>query len=197
MQNRVLKSLYPRVIDGVPLLGTPADAVLKFTDKKTGELKVDAMIGYYAMLSGATGFVTGLPGFLLLPIALPADLIGNAALQMHMVAALAVASGEDLSKAETRDRVFDCLLAHMGDRGKNTEDEEIAKRGAAKLGERAVRYATKRALKAVGRRVGLGRVIPLVGGILGGSSDATMTHHVGRTAEHEFLQPGSPVAAAA
>ena len=193
MKASMLKRLYPRVMNGLPVLGTPAELVMRHTDE-LGAVDVDAMVRHYTVMSGVTGFVTGLPGFLLLPVALPADIVGNAAIQLHMTAAIALAGGFDPRESEIQEACMACLLEHIADPGRNEEGEELAKRSGVKVGERVVRFAASRALKhtaqRAGRRIGLGR-LPVLGGLLGASTDATLTREVSRCARIRFLGEGA------
>ncbi len=195
MRSKLLKPLYKKVVDGLPGLGTPAEAAARFAkDEGSMEVYADRLIAFYTSLGGATGFVSGLPGFLLLPITLPANLVGVALVQLHMSAALAVMGGRDLGAPATQDQVIDCLLEKIGDAGRNDEEEEVVSRTATKLAEKAVRFAVEksarlamRATRSVALRKVGARRLPLLGGVLGAGSDAYVTAHVGRCAKAKFL----------
>ena len=193
MKSTLLKPLYKKAVSGLPVIGTPEDVVRRFSNG-SAEDEADRLIGYYTSLAGATGFVGGLPGFLLMPITLPANMAGVALIQLHMSASLALMGGRDLGAADTRDECIDCLLEKISERGKNTEEEEVASRTAVKLGERAVRLLVAGASKLAGRaarsyalrKLGARR-IPLFGGFLGAGTDAYVTRYVGRCAKETFL----------
>ena len=193
MKSTLLKPLYYKAVAGLPVLGTPEAVVHRFSHGAP-TADADRLITYYTSLAGATGFVSGLPGFLLMPITLPANMAGVALLQLHMSAAIALLGGRDLGTDETRDACIDCLLDKITERGKNTEEEEVASRTAVKLAERGVRLllmgtktlAGKAARSYALRKLGARR-IPLVGGFLGAGTDAYVTHHVGQCAKDTFL----------
>lgn len=194
MKATLLKPLYQKTIQGLPLLGSPEATARRFTDD-AGTHNTDALIAYYTTLSGATGFVCGLPGFLMLPLTLPTNVVGVAALQMHMTATMAVMGDHDLNAPLTRDRCVDCLLEKVDHSGSNTEEEEVATRTGVKLAERAVRYTAEKSMRLarkaahnyVLRKVSARR-LPLVGGVLGASTDAYVTRHVGQCARTKFLE---------
>jgi hypothetical protein len=194
MKAAFLKPLYNKAIQGLPLLGTPTTTVHRFSNSD-GTHNSDALIAYYTSLGGATGFVCGLPGFLMLPVTLPTNVVGVAALQLHMSASFAVMGGHDLQTSYTRDRCIDCLLEKVDHSGSNTEEEEVATRAGIKLAERAVRYTAEKSMRLarkaahnyVLRKVGARR-LPLVGGVLGASTDAYVTRHVGQCARTKFLE---------
>ena len=193
MKSTLLKPLYAKAIGGLPVLGTPHDVAARFS-QGAGPPATDRLIGLYTGLCGATGFVCGLPGFLLLPVTLPANVTGVAVLQLHMGAAFAVLGGEDPASDATRDRVIGCLLEKLDERGQNTEEEEVTTRTGVKLAERAVRFAAEQATRVavktargyVVRRAA--RRLPFVGGFLGAGSDAYTTAHVGGCARETFLE---------
>lgn len=194
MKSTLLKPLYKKAVTGLPGIGTPDAVARRFSNGAPSADAADQLIGYYTRLAGATGFVSGLPGFLLLPITLPANMAGVALIQLHMSAALALMGGRDLGAAETRDACIDCLLEKITERGKNTEEEEVASRTAVKLAERGLRLVLAGAGKLAGkaarsyalRRLGARR-IPFFGGFLSAGTDAYVTHHVGHCAKETFL----------
>lgn len=193
MKARLLEVLYNKTVQGLPVLGTPEDVASRF-NKDPDAPDGDGLIAWYTGLSGMTGFVFGLPGFLLLPITLPGNIVGVAALQLHMTAALAALGGHDVHDAATRDRCIDCLLAKINEPRRNTEEEEVLTRTGTKLVERGIRFLAEQATKGavrVARNVALRKVganrLPLVGGVIGASSDAYVTAHIGRCAAGTFL----------
>jgi hypothetical protein len=197
MKATLLKPLYTKAVKGLPLLGTPADVARRFREEHAPlETASDRLVTHYARLGGSVGFVGGLPGFLLMPVTLPANIAGVALLQLHMTAALAVMGGHDVHHPATRDRCIGCLLEKLDESGENSEEEEVASRTGIKLVERGVRLLAAQAAKAAGRaarnvllrRVG-GRWLPLVGGALGAGTDMYMTRHVGQCAKASFLVP--------
>ncbi len=186
MKQTFLESLYPKVIDGLPVVKTPQIVAAKYAGEGA-EPKIDPLIGYYSLVSGAAGFVAGLPGFLLMPITLPADLVGSAALQLHMCAAIAHLGGEDIETDATRDACIQCLIDAGG---ATREDEAIRSRTGRKFSERVSRYAAtrlfRRGVRSAAARV-LPRAVPVVSGLLVGGGDAVETGKVGRCARVTFL----------
>ena len=122
-----------------------------------------------------------------------------ALLQLHMVAALAVLDGRSLEAPVTRRRVIGCLLENWEDSSTHSEEEEALTRTGIKLSERVVRLALQGAVSGAAlRQMGLRR-LPVVGGLLGASTDAYVTREVGRRGRELFVKPGpsAPQAAAA
>ena len=195
MKTFLLNKLYPKAVEGIPVLGSPeshADPYLR----RSGTLRkrAEQMTRPHIALAGTTGFVTGLGGWLTLPITLPADLAGVALLQLHMAASCAALDGYDLSLNATRDEVVACLL--KTDAGENSEEEEAANRVSVKLAERGLRLLTRKSIEwgaeIAGRRMGgrIARGIPFLGGAIGAVSDAYNTRLVaGHTLDTFFPHP--------
>lgn len=193
MQSTLLRPVYHRALKGIPLLGTPAEAARRFGGQD-GRLdtRADRIIAAYMGMGGAAGFACGLPGILLTPITLPANVASVALIQMHMTAAVAVLGGYDLADVETREKCIECLLEKITDEGTNSEQKEAAARTGVKVLERGARVAFgltlggKAARGALVRGTVLRRV-PLIGGVIGAGSDAYVTSFVGRCAKRMFL----------
>ena len=185
IRDRIVTTLYPRLLEGAPMLGTPAQMLTRHR-RQDGSLKLQTMINHYSVLSGSTGFVTGLPGFLMLPVTWPADLVGNLSIQLHLTMTIALAGGHDPAAPEVREQVVDCVFSRIDGEGSNSGEEEVARRTASKLGEWALRFSIKRAAKAANSRLGFRR-IPVIGGVIAGGSDFVMTRHIASCARSRFL----------
>lgn len=193
MQSILLRPVYHRALKGFPVLGTPTEAAQRFgSGGGRLEKRADRLIAAYVGMGGATGFACGVPGILLTPITLPANVAGVAFIQMHMTAAVASLGGHDLSLVETREKCIECLLEKITDEGTNSEEKEAAARTGVKLAERGARVAFGltlggRAARGAIMRGTLLKRIPLIGGVIGAGSDAYVTTHVGRCAKRTFL----------
>ncbi|MEL6616555.1 MAG: EcsC family protein [Bacteroidota bacterium] len=200
----VFDRLYPRALDGLPGLGTPAQFAARFDDeayspRERGEQLVKAHIA----LSSATGFASGLGGWLTLPITLPANVGGVALLQLHMAASVACLAGKDPEDDLTRARILECLIGASPDPADGPvrdAEQETLDRVGLKLAEKglnvaisaaasAAKWGAKQAATSVARRRLL-RGVPLVGGIIGALSDGFTTRQVARNALDTFLDDG-------
>ena len=193
MHSTLLRPVYHRVLKGFPLLGTPVEAAQRLGSGGGNlDTRADRLISAYVGMGGATGFACGLPGILLTPITLPANVASVAFIQMHMTAAVASLGGHDLGEIETRERCIECLLEKITDEGTNTEPKEAAARTGVKLAERGARVAFGltlggRAARGALVRGTVLRRVPLIGGVIGAGSDAYVTAFVGRCAKRTFL----------
>ena len=193
MKTFILHQLYPKAVSGLPLLGTPEETAAPWREKRgTPRARAEQMARRHIALAGTTGFVTGLGGFLTMPITVPADLAGVALLQLHMAASCAALAGRDLHAKATRDEVVECLL--KTDEGENTEEEEAANRVGVKVAERGLRYFIGKAVSWSAKQAGerliarrFARGVPLVGGAIGAVSDAYITRLVAGHALDTFF----------
>jgi len=200
----IFDRLYPRAMDGLPGLGTPAEFAARFNDeafspRERGEQLVLAHIA----LSSATGFATGLGGWLTMPITLPANIGGVAVLQVHMAASVASLAGKDANDDLIRSRVLECLIGASPDPASGPvrdAEQETFDRIGLKFAEKglnaaisivagAAKWGAQKAVGSVARRRLL-RGVPLVGGVIGALSDGFTTRQVARNALDMFLDDG-------
>ncbi len=206
MKSLLLKPLYNRAVDGLPILGTPAETAGRFlAGPGTLHERAEEMTGTYTLLCGSTGFVFGLGGFITMPITLPANIIGVATLQLHLCAATAFMGGHDLHDDDVRARVIACLVGDADAEELDEGDEvtEVFDRSAVKLAERGIRFLAEgavglaaRATKWTAKKVVTSRFprrsLPIVGGVIGGASDAYSTGKVAEAARRTFLTDAPP-----
>ena len=192
---------YGKAVDGVPGFSGAEELAAEYAAKHaTVEEAVKAVIAVHTRMAGMTGFATGCGGFVALPIALPANLAGALYLQTRLVAAIAHLHGHDLRSPRVRMLVLACL---SGSKAADTlRDAGI--RFGTRLGRDAVGWAapvlfnkSRHAghLAALGVATsrgiaGLGRFVPLLGGVVAGGFDAALTHMIGQTAHRVFATPG-------
>lgn len=146
---------------------------------------------------GIGGFVTGLGGFVTMPVSLPLNVAEFYLQAVRMVGGIATLRGYDIDEPRVRTAV---LLTLVG-----SESEEVLKKaGMATAGSRLTSYALKgmppAALMVVNKAVGfrlmrgvsekllsrLGRGIPVAGGLVGGGIDAFMMKKIADHAMKEF-----------
>jgi hypothetical protein len=147
--------------------------------------------------AGMTGFVTGLGGFIALPVGLPANIAGQAILNARMVAAIAHLRGWDLEDEVVRNAI---LLTVAG-----ANPNQVLRQFGIAFGQKMTAQAIRRipiaVLREINKRVGfmlvakygtkrslvtLARGVPLVGAAVGGTVDATFTKSVSALAKRSF-----------
>ncbi|MGM7423604.1 EcsC family protein [Cellulosimicrobium sp. CpK407] len=147
--------------------------------------------------AGVNGFVTGVGGLVALPVTIPANMAGALVINARLAGAIAYLRGYDLADPHTQ-TVITLVAA-----GSTTQ--QILSAFGVKLGEKAAVQAIKAipisVLRSINKKAGfflvakygtqraavtIAKAVPLVGGVVGGTVDATMTQLVGRTANAMF-----------
>jgi hypothetical protein len=143
------------------------------------------------------GFVTGIGGFVTMPVSLPVNVAEFYLQAVRMVGSIATLRGYDIAEPRVRTAI---LLTLVG----SNSDEVLKKAGIATAGSRVTSYALKgmppAALMVVNKAVGFrlmrgvsekvlsrfGRGIPVAGGLVGGGIDGFMMKKIADHAMKEF-----------
>jgi hypothetical protein len=167
------------------------------------ERAVDAIVSQHVRLAAANGFVTGLGGFVTLPVALPANVLGFYAVATRMVAAVAVLRGYDVRDPGVRSAV---MLTLVG-----ADADDLLRKAGVPTGGRLANLATRRlpgpVAMAINKGIGfrlissagrsalsrLGRAVPVAGGLLGAGLDAYLLRKIADQARRE-LPPRAAIA---
>ena len=198
--SQYVRAVLDKAIDGVgPLRSAAASADSKLVDAGGDvETAISRLIRLHTTLAGAQGFVTNLGGVAALAVALPANVAGVTLVQCHLIAGIAHLRGYDLNDPRVRNAILVCMLGEDSASGlvKTSKipasplgiataaahdpslDEHISRELTTDL---VARTAGRRAVTLIGRRV------PLLGGFVGGGSDALMTWQLGRYAMKELV----------
>jgi hypothetical protein len=167
--------------------------------EKDGTLreKANSLIRWQNAKAGTSGFVTGLGGLLTLPVAIPANLASVLYIQIRMIAAIAHMGSYDLRDEKVKTLVYMCLVGNFA--------KDILQETGIRLGTKftamAIERISEKSLLLINQRVGfrllttsstkgminLGKSVPLVGGIIGGSIDVAATNTIGNMARNTFL----------
>jgi hypothetical protein len=194
-----VRTMLDKAIDGVgPLRSAAATADSKLVDAGGDvEAAVASLLRLHVGLAGVQGFVTNLGGVAALAVSIPANVVGVTLVQCHLIAGIAHLRGYDLENPRVRNAILACILGEdaVRDLVRTTSlpsspmglatspvhdpalDEMISREVTTDL---VARTAGRRAVTMVGRRV------PLLGGVVGGGSDALMTWQIGRYAAREL-----------
>lgn len=172
-------------------------------DSGDPERAIKRVVREHLKAGAAGGFVTGVGGFVTLPVALPANVLGFYILATRMSAAIAALRGYDIDAPEVRSAI---LLSLVG----ADAEELLRKAGYGSYGGLANVAAGRLpgpVMMAVNKGVGfrlltqlsgrafmrLGRGVPFVGGALGAGIDAVMLKEIADHVREEFpVQPVVP-----
>ena len=162
------------------------------------EKAIDDLIRNQILLCGTNGFVAGLGGLLVLPIAIPANVASVIYVQLRMIAAIAYMNGYDVYSDQVRTIAYVCLTGSSA--------TNILKNVGIKIGEKVAVSALKKIPAAIlikinqqvgfrlvtkfGQKgvVNIVKMVPLVGGVIGGGFDATTTGTIGKITKEVFSE---------
>lgn len=199
-----LNHIYDTVVDGsVMMTGPEVMAAQYLSANGSPEAAARSLVNWQSGKAGAAGFVTGLGGLITLPVAIPANLAATLTLQIQMIAAIAHMGGHDVRSEKVRTLVFIALT------GNAAADilKDIGIRIGAQMTKRLLNQISGRTLTAINRRVGirllaktgasglvnLGKIVPLIGGVIGGGIDIATTQTIGATAIRMFITPAGAI----
>lgn len=195
---QVLDWTYDKAIQGIP--GFDSAQELAESYMKSNDLVAcsNSLIRWQNAKTGTTGFVSGLGGVITMPVAIPASVASLLYVQIRMVAAIAHMGGYDLRDDRVRSFVYVCLTGSAA--------KDIIKEAGINIGTRLTismikkipgtvttrinqkvgfRLVTKFGSKGV---INLGKMVPLVGGVIGGTFDSISTNIVGNVARKTFIE---------
>jgi len=206
--NKIIDAFADRLlrsgIDGVgPLHSASEVATAVGTATVSDDAAIDRIVRDHVRLAASEGFVTGLGGFLTLPVALPANVVSFYVLATRMVAAIAAVRGHDLSSDAVRTAV---LLVLSGDDATDVLRKAGVVAGKGRMTSLVTRGLPPSALMAVNKGVAFrlmvqlsekglakfGRFIPGVGGLVGGGLDAYLMRRLSKRARNDFTRVSPP-----
>lgn len=196
--SNLLDTCYKKAIEGLPTsksciqlgeeyLGTyaiPLIAAEKLTKNQIAKC-------------GTSGFITGLGGLMTLPVAIPANISSVIYMQLRMIATVAYIGGYNPNDDEVQTLAYLCLTG--------TAMTDIAKSAGIKVGEKISINLIKKipgtVLTKINQKVGfrlitkfgekgiinLGKMVPLVGGVIGGGVDIASTNVIAKKAINIFI----------
>jgi uncharacterized protein (DUF697 family) len=155
--------------------------------------------------------LTGIGGFVSLPVAIPANLVSALYIQVRLIAAIAHLRGHNIRTPEVRGLVLACLTgakatdalknagARLGVRMtrdvagwvspallKKAERMAVMSPALVKKAGRATGASATTAITGAGSAAKIGKVMPIVGGVVAAGLDAAITQLIGRAADRLF-----------
>ncbi|MEH2144098.1 EcsC family protein [Nostoc sp.] len=196
--QKTFEWLYQRAIDGISGFDSASEMAEHYL-AKGGYLEdnVNALIKWQIVKAGTSGFLTGLGGLLTLPVAVPANLASVMYIHVRMIAAIAYMGGYDLNDDKVKTLIYVCLAGNSA--------KDIFKQSGIVVGKKlttsVINSISKKTIGEINKRVGfklitkfsekgaivLGRVVPIVGGVIGASVDGVATQRVGNIARETFI----------
>lgn len=194
----LLDSCYDAVLSGIPKNKSCYDLATEYMFKYlTKEDAIDNFIKWQVRKCTTSGFLTSLGGVITLPVAVPTNLASVWYIQLRMIATIATISGFNPSDDEVQTLAYICITG--------TSMSKLCKEAGIKAGEKLTikaiqkiptkvlnrinrvamqRFVTKFGTKGV---INLGKIVPIVGGAIGGTFDYVGTKIIASKAKNIFL----------
>jgi hypothetical protein len=200
--QQILDWIYEKAINGVPGIESAQKLADTFINSERSQKKMASdLINWQILKTTTSGFLTGLGDLILLPFTLPVSFTSVTFIQMRMIVAIAIIGGYDPHDDRVKTLVYACLT------GASLKD---LLKGAgislsAKLSKSAINSISRQTLTVINQRVGfrfitkfgekgivnLGKLIPIAGGLVGGTLDGVSTKSLGQLASKVFLTEDS------
>lgn len=197
---KILDGVYKNVLNG---LGKASPLVEDFANdylskEKEPSIAANKMINNQIIKCSTSGFITGFGGLITLPITIPANISSVLYVQMRMIACTAYMAGFDLKSDQVQTLVYACLAG--------VSVTEVIKQTGIKIGVKMATSAIKKipgkTLTKINQKVGfrfvtkfgekgiinLGKLVPGVGAIIGGSLDYFETKIIAKRAYNWFFE---------
>jgi uncharacterized protein (DUF697 family) len=197
--TKLAKCLTGASVNGIGPLASSTQLAKEYkidADYPDDDARVDSLVKWETAKNFGTGFLTGLGGFITLPIAIPTGIVAAWAVQARMVGAIAEIYGHSVSDERTKTAILLCLVGN--------DISAVLKSVGVKAGTRLTRNLISkipgkvfieinkkvgmRLLTKTGERglLNLTKAIPLVGGMISGLFDAATCRLVGEAAKKVF-----------
>ncbi|MFC0176375.1 EcsC family protein [Vibrio breoganii] len=206
--NTIMTALdwsYDKAVNGGLGLDSAVELAESYLEDDQSSLydQVTSLIRWQNTKSATSGFVTGLGGIIALPISIPTNITSVIFVQVRMIAAIAHMSGYDLNDDKVKTMVYACLTGNA--------IKELLKDVGMELGTKlaisAISGISSKTITSINQKVGfrlltkfgekgvinLGKAVPFVGGVIGGSVDLYTTNKIGNIARDIFCSVGEQV----
>lgn len=197
--STVLNNIYNLAVTGN---GSFGDSIQELADEYVErygrtEKAIDKMVSNQRLKCTATGFVSGLGGLITLPVTIPADLASSHYIEIRMIAAIAAIRGYDIYSDEVKTLVYLCIVG-------NSVGDILKQAGLKALTDYTARVLIPKISKAVAAKVAenvgnklllktstkvlpkLGKMVPVVGGVLSGSYNYAEISAFAKVAKNRF-----------
>lgn len=197
--RQILDWSYDKALNGLPGTDSAQELAQNYISKnKSVSNAIDSLIRWQEAKCATSGFITGLGGIMTLPVAIPANIASVIYVQIRMVAAIACMRGYNLHDDQVKTMVFLALTGSAATDILRTTGINIG----TKMSNAFLKKMPAEVLKQINKKVGfrmvtkfgekgtinLCKCIPVVGGIVGGTTDALGTYAIGKIAKKMFAQ---------
>lgn len=202
--SEILNTLYVKSVNGIPKVSLPVEDLVNdyMTKNKDADAASKSLINNSTVKCATSGFATGFGGFASMIVSLPANITSVMYVQLRMCCAIAKMGGYDIHSDQVQTLIYACLTGSAA--------SDILKQAGIKFGNKfgvaMVKKIPGKALQAINQKVGfrfitkfgekgivnLGKVVPVLGGVIGGSVDVASTRVIGKNAYNIFIKGEMP-----
>jgi uncharacterized protein (DUF697 family) len=196
---KVLNNIYNLAVTGNGSFGNSIQELADEYVERYGrtEKAIDKMVSNQRLKCTATGFVSGLGGLVTLPITIPADLASSLYIEIRMIATVAAIRGYDINSDEVKTLVYLCIVGNsVGDVLKQAGLKSLTNYSAKVLIPKISKAVTAKVAENVGNKLllktstkvlpKLGKMVPVVGGVLSGSYNYAEISAFAKVAKNRF-----------
>jgi len=195
---KVMDVCYEKAMVGLPRSESVDELALNYSEKyPDAKEAARKMCNVQIAKCGTSGFLTWLGGLITLPVAVPANVASVIYVQLRMIATVARLGGFNPNDDEVRTMAYICLTGSAA--------LDIVKKAGINIGEKITINALKKiptaVLTKINQKVGfrlvtkfgekgmvnLIKLVPLVGGVIGGGVDIVGTKAVAEAAIKFFI----------
>lgn len=197
---QLLNKLYEQSTQGIAKVSPPIEELAADYLQKNSDVDAAAkqFVNYQIAKCTTSGFVAGLGGLIMLPVALPANVGSVLYVQMRMIACLAYMGGFDTDSDQVQTLVYACLAGisidqiikqagiQFGNKLAMAMVKKIPGEVLAKINQKVgFRFLTKFGTKGV---INIGNAVPIIGGIISGGFDFAETKTIANRAYKMFIE---------
>lgn len=196
---KVLDYCYEKALVGLPTSESVDELALNYLRKYPNPKEAaEKMCSAQIIKCGTSGFLTGLGGLITLPVAVPANVASVIYVQLRMIATVAKLGGFNPNDDEVRTMAYVCLTGSAA--------ADIVKKTGINIGEKITINTLKKipgsVLTKINQKVGfrlltkfgekgvvnLVKLVPIVGGLIGGGVDVAGTTTIAKVAVRVFIK---------
>lgn len=196
--SEILNICYKKAIEGIPGSKSSEELATEYLNKyHNPEIAIKKMVEQQIIKCTTSGFITSLGGLITFPVAIPANLASVLYIQLRMITAIAIIGGNAVLDDEVQTLSYICLVGtSVSDIFKKTGVQFVNKLTKnmimkipstvfIKINQKmAFRLITKAGEKGV---INLAKMVPIAGGIVGGSIDFIGTKIIAKKAYKTFI----------
>lgn len=188
---------YDKALNGIPGVDSVDDLVAHYLQENGDpEKAIDNLINWQIGKASTAGFVSGLGGIVTLPVAIPLNLASVLFIQLRMIATIAAIRGYNVRSDQVRVLCTACLV------GSAATDalKDVGIQVGAKLTQAMITQISGSVLVRINQAVGfrlvtkagttglinLSKLVPFLGGVVGGAIDGLTTNAIGFAAKKLF-----------